>query len=350
MPTDLNRAQDPRSDPSVLAPLANHPDEDVRGAVARNPNTPFEQLIGLIEDHTTDVLENPALPLLLLEVPDLWEQLSWSVRMRIARSSACPEAFLHWRLGEAQDWSGDLPLMMHGRLPLSLRRKLFLHRQTRDGLLQNEELVAALGEDFLELLQRAGYRPGPRRGQLDPTLSESDLAALAGYGGIGFGLAVQHPSCPAAVVVQALHSSDDVLRLYAARHPALPPAELARMARETPFPVAATGRAITTAELRTLLQRESHRGLQLAFAAHPSLPASLAVSWAREALHPVRVELARNPGTPDEALALLARDEQREVRLAVARRPELPRALRQLLQEDADAGVRSQAASPHLQP
>jgi hypothetical protein len=69
----LREAQDAKTSPERLALLAHHEDSIVREAVAQNPNTPLQVLYSLAEYYPQDFLQNPLLPLLLLENPNLWE-------------------------------------------------------------------------------------------------------------------------------------------------------------------------------------------------------------------------------------------------------------------------------------
>ena len=72
---ELLRAQDASTPPTVLKKLSASKTKGVRREVAKNPNTPIEVLYTLGEEFPKEFLENPSLPLLLLEEPKLFERI-----------------------------------------------------------------------------------------------------------------------------------------------------------------------------------------------------------------------------------------------------------------------------------
>lgn len=70
----LREATDPTTPAARLLRLAAHPDPRIPRAVARNPGTPRELALGLLETYPADASLNPMLPLWLIEQPDLLRQ------------------------------------------------------------------------------------------------------------------------------------------------------------------------------------------------------------------------------------------------------------------------------------
>ena len=63
-------AQDETTASELLAELAKNKDDQVRQAVAANPNTPIETLLSICFEFPPEVIDNPIIPLLILENPD----------------------------------------------------------------------------------------------------------------------------------------------------------------------------------------------------------------------------------------------------------------------------------------
>ena len=81
MPKELKQQMElaaETADPSVISTLAKDPglSPKVKEALAGNPNVPWSTLRGFLESHPRAVVENPVLPLLLMENPGLFVNLS----------------------------------------------------------------------------------------------------------------------------------------------------------------------------------------------------------------------------------------------------------------------------------
>ena len=63
-------AQEETTAPELLIELANSEDCQVREAVAANPNTPVETLLSICFEFPREVIDNPIIPLLILENHD----------------------------------------------------------------------------------------------------------------------------------------------------------------------------------------------------------------------------------------------------------------------------------------
>ena len=65
-------ANDENTAPKVLTELAKSKDSQTRKSVATNPNTPTEILLSLCFEFPSEVINNPVIPLLLMENPLLF--------------------------------------------------------------------------------------------------------------------------------------------------------------------------------------------------------------------------------------------------------------------------------------
>ena len=63
-------AQDENTASEILTELANSEDKLTRQYVAANPNTPIEVLLSICFEFPVEVINNPIIPLLILENPD----------------------------------------------------------------------------------------------------------------------------------------------------------------------------------------------------------------------------------------------------------------------------------------
>ena len=71
-------AQDETTAPDKLMELARHNDYSTRQYVASNPNTPADILLSICWEFPNEVMNNPVVPLLLLEDPYIFTcKASW---------------------------------------------------------------------------------------------------------------------------------------------------------------------------------------------------------------------------------------------------------------------------------
>jgi hypothetical protein len=86
---DLQIAKDPETDSGKLEKLSRHLNEDIRIAVASNPNTPSNVLQHLIKYYPHEVVTNPAFYLIMLSNPNWIEEIPWAdLSAIIARPNA----------------------------------------------------------------------------------------------------------------------------------------------------------------------------------------------------------------------------------------------------------------------
>lgn len=118
----LEEALDETTPSERLRELAASSQMKTRFAVAQNPNTPVDVLITLFSEAPLDVLNNPVIPLLLLENPCLFEDLCKSNK-RIFQQFELPNFFLHWALNNSKA-EIKASLAISPKIPLSFLIKL----------------------------------------------------------------------------------------------------------------------------------------------------------------------------------------------------------------------------------
>jgi 3-methyladenine DNA glycosylase AlkC len=84
--------------PSILVSLSSSKDYETRKAVVSNPNTPTEILFKLGVEFPHELLDNPVFSLLLLENPNLYQELPEDTQASLLKLEVIPDTFLQWAL------------------------------------------------------------------------------------------------------------------------------------------------------------------------------------------------------------------------------------------------------------
>ena len=87
-------ALNPSTPPELLQKLANSSDATTRQHLAANPNTPTKVLLNLGSEFPEALLDNPIFPLLLLENPNLVDEIPLSTLRSLLKCETVPVSFL----------------------------------------------------------------------------------------------------------------------------------------------------------------------------------------------------------------------------------------------------------------
>ena len=101
-------AQDETTLPEILAQLARNKDYQVRKAVASNPNTPTKTLLNLGADFPEELLNNFVFSLLLLENPNLIEDLPFATKKSLLKCEAVPPSLIKWAVTSSDKEISDI--------------------------------------------------------------------------------------------------------------------------------------------------------------------------------------------------------------------------------------------------
>jgi hypothetical protein len=328
MASPLTLAQDPRTPPATLTQLALTGTDEVLRAVACNPNAPLEALALAAGTFPEEVLQNPALDLLLLEDSDLWTRWAPDALGRIAASPRCPASLGAWAL--RQRWLDESfrdALVENPALPLADRQRLCV---------QGERVPERL---FLVRLREAGFPPealdvffrlGLRRSEVEDDevvrrgpLGEDELTWLFELGGPCPLLVLRARECPPSLLQRALLLDATELQGAALRHPCLDAATCAR--------VIAAG---APAQVRTLAWSEALQPehlLALAGSADPQ----------------VLVAVSQHPAAPDAALIALTEADELMAQVNLLARPTLSASVQHALATRGLLAARARLASSH---
>jgi hypothetical protein len=116
-------ARHPNVDEFTLRKLGSSKDKATRKYVTTNPNSPKEVLLDLASQFPEELLANPIFDLLLLENPNLLEEMPLSTLRSLLKRDICPNAFLTW-VGNIEDKGVQLSLAMNADTPKSVLKKL----------------------------------------------------------------------------------------------------------------------------------------------------------------------------------------------------------------------------------
>ena len=301
-------ASHPNSNSDALANLSHSSDKATRARVAANPATPPADLVRLGQQFPKEFLENPALDLLMLENPALLEEAPASLLVRLLKSERCPEQFLEWAAGHAEE-KVQLAVAMNvatPRMAIALLQRSH-HAAVREALEHYEgvtdpsSLVNDPEQAFLQALKT-------RFSNLSPSAASEAFAR----GDIGLAqysfLSIAARLTIGGVDWCALEESREV-----------PPEVLTCLAGD---------------------RSEAFRHVCASnWGASPEMLCALAAdddAWVRSAV-------AGNPKSSGAVLETLAQDDETVVRLAVAGNPFAPIAVLESLSDDLDPQVRLRA-------
>lgn len=368
-------AQDPATPPHQLQALGLGPNSrTIKEAVTRNPNTPPALLLMLAGRYWQPFLENPVLPLLLLEDPGLPHRLPLRVLRALVRREGVPPLILQTlarhkdrevregakfhvdaATGPATEETADWQATLRREL-----EKLPAQRATLPELLDLDVVPAWLlntlaGTSSSAL--RAAVMASSKRPDASPALRQTG-ALLRRTFGEWQTITYQYAWGPserrelrgqvplAEAEAERLAQGSVAWQIQAARSASLSTATLERLARSPQWQVGtalARHPRLTLGAAMQLAARGDARVLR-SLAQSRYAPATLLPNLARSADAAVRRGTARNRHTPPATLAQLAADADASVRLAVAQHRHLPYSALSALVVDADPEVRIRAA------
>jgi hypothetical protein len=279
-------------------------------AVAANPNTPVETLMRLAGVFPEQFCANPALPLLLLENPNLPAEMPPATLRSLLRYASVPKDFLEW-------------VVAYGTPALAAEARLHIHFGPAAGPGSEEQARTAMRHMTITKLIDI----------VPITMTTDLLAEMLGLGAVPAWLA------------EILAESDDPMiqqALSAGMHTAGPVAGVARAE------IHADIDDIDPAQIRHLGEDDDPQ-VRARAARSPAMPLDLLAWLAEDESRAVRRAVAENPNTTTKILAVLAQDyswSNEPVRLAVVQHPNVSASLLEQLASDRSARVR-QAVLAH---
>ena len=257
--------------PELLHILSREKDENIRGAVAKNPNTPREVLTALSGDS--------------------WEY----VRSFVARNPNTPREVLTALSGDANEYVRSFVAGNPNTPP---------------------EVLAALSKDKAQNI--------PNIIAKNPSTPPEVLIALAGHKDeyVLRGVA-ENPNTPpeALIALAALAGDTEYVRLKVAANPNTPREALIALAGDTDGYVraAVAGNPNTPREVLTALSGDKDETVRYVVAQNPNTPREVLTALSGDANEYARTAVAENPNTPPEVLDALSKDFSKYVRNAAVK-------------------------------
>ncbi len=331
---DLARlvANNPCAAPELLRELGKSSDVITRRHVAANPNTPTQVLLELGGEFPEELLNNLIFPLLLLEKPNLVEDIPLTTLRNLLKYEQVPLSFLEWGT-KLSHRDVHLAVAMNVRTPRAALEKLVgsFDSQVQDAAQLHVNWAGEMNSGWDE-----AAREKISSFVLDEN-DEKDLTQLAGMGLIPeyviegllknqknrhrvLEAIARHPNAPLGILKQLAADQHDKLRAIVAQNPNTPSNILERLAGDE------------NVNIRTEVAR------------HPNTPSRILQELATDKYYEMSEAIAGNPGTPVRILEKLARDDRAEVRSAVAGNPRTPVKILEKLSRDKSSWIRSMVA------
>jgi hypothetical protein len=397
--TQLQQAQNPKTKPGILSALSRSRSKRIVAALTQNPSMPLERLLALAEKYPTEFLQNPLIPLLLLEEPTFLHQTSAAVCRSLLQHNPQPswllpvllthpdDDFRAWMAMEStseavlaqlsRDSSPEvrscvaenpmtagslLESLSHESFP-NIRAQVACHpnaplavveRLATDpseivclAIIRREDVTSAL----LDVLAQHRLSTVHQAVAAHPRSSADALERLAEVGDVNVSLAA-HPNASPRLLLRLSRSKDTTTRFTVAKNPNTPKALIHQLAQDEVsyirFGAAQNPRA--SAETLLLLAKDALRSTRVYVAQNPSTPYHVMEELQIEE-EDTRCRLASDPNAPQTLLSRLANDESVSVRINLSKNPSASPEVLALLANDANTRVRFYTAKhPNLTP
>lgn len=293
----FNAARNPNTPVSILAQIAKHPDESVRGVLADNRDLPLSISLELIRDPSLLVRRK-------LAYKHCYRQTSVQVLEVLANDESA------W-VRELVAGNSDTPLEILVKLANDSNREV-------------KAKVAGNLKTPTAILERLGLEEGIFSAR-NPNTPGSVLAkAVSQMGGDELADFLKHPvlnsQMPASTLEQLANSNNDSIRYQVAQHPNTPASALEKLAGDS--------------YIYTIMNVASHR----------NTPPRILEQLAANSDHTTRYNVAQNPNTPPAALEILynetqtnapatanSRNQENEIYSIIAANPRTPLAVLEML-------------------
>lgn len=371
-------AKNSSAPPELLQELSASSDVIIRKNVAANPNTPTEILLNLGTEFPEQMLENPLFSLLLLENPNLVNEMPLPTLQSILKLKQVPIFFLE-QAANKQEWEVQLAVTMNPNTPQSalerlaaanryssVARNIAEHPNTTGSVL--EKLAEHENDECHYFIAKHPKTPSNVLARLAETLITKWQTNLGLFRTIA-----KHPNTPVSTL-EFLAKEDrtkgiDSLRVAVAENSNTPLKILEKLAQDKDYWVRravalhpnTTERLlmqiamsqVSTWERRILPPDMSLEQVAVEITQHllcvqqPNTSVDVFEQFVAHRWDAVRLAIAMNQNAPEHILDKLSKDQEFIIRIRVAENPNTPIAIRQRLTQDGNWIVRA-AASDNL--
>ncbi|MEW6491454.1 MAG: HEAT repeat domain-containing protein [Cyanobacteriota bacterium] len=308
-------AQNPSTPPQLLRKLANRNDATIRKNVVANPNTPTEVLLELGAQFPNQLLDNPIFSLLLLENPNLVEQIPLTTLRSLLKCETVPVSFLEWAGNYAANNRErgrlHLAVAMNVRTPRKVLEKLALSKDTwvAEAVRLHVNLAGEMTRRWNQAACEAIKTTDFCEANAPAHLANSTLSCLERRGFI-----------PEFVIEQLARHQHGNIRSFVA------------------------DKLSTSVKLLEQLAQDKDSSVRASVARNPNTPIKFLKKLAQDGVSHVRRNVAQNPNTPIKFLQQLTQDKDDDVRKLVAKNPNAPVQLLEQFAQDRDYVVRKLVA------
>ncbi len=287
-------AKNPNTSPDLLRELSASKDAITCKYVAANPNTPTDVLLELGSEFPEQLLDNPIFSLLLLENPNLVNQMPSMTLVSLLKQERVPIFFLE---RAASNWNEEvhLAVAINAQTPKAVLEKLVQspYREVSEAAQLHVNWAGEMTSGWDEAVKEA----------IQKTAKSIEFYQIEELAEIGL--------IP-EFVIESLDDNDKLLQRLA-KNPNISGRILEKLAMFTNWDI------------------------RLALASNPNTPGRILEQLAKDNDEEIRWDVARNPNTPGRVLEELAQhlEVSDEVLLAVAMNPQTPRTvLEKLIQSE----------------
>lgn len=391
-------AQNPNAPPELLEKLSKR--EGLQKLISKNPNAPLPLLYRLWVQHPSGLLENPSLPLWLLESPQFWGALPYSVLNALLRLPQLSSELLQTIWGQLPNDSLRGFIVEHPNAPVEILEAAFKKPSLFAPLAKNPKtpepiLKYLIGVDAYDARDNAAKNPSLSRAfvklasrlkdsSIDSSLTPDDLTELSQSGLYLQRLIAKHPNTPGEALCRFAQQSDWTLLQSVAKHPNTPRETVLFLLREKAeiCGEASLSRPDVTPEFGRILLEKNRKaygiyGALRALASHPVTSQDVLFSLAQQhtsscweliikrpdftpallraaasySLLPHQEEILSRSDIDAEALRILASSPHEKIRARVAAHPKSPpKALVHLFVDREEKIREAAAAHPNLPP
>lgn len=360
--------------PELLAELSSRADYETCKALASNPNTPTNILFELGAEFPEELLENPVFSLLLLENPNLLQDLPEPTLASLLKLEVVPDSFLKWAItsrcpgimfavamnpkvcredlqklittAESAWRTATVPTVakMHVNWSTEMTSRgdevafsIVQKRQfIKDYIEHNEFLesklwqLGVIPDKFLTALHPKALALIARNIDTTPqTLAAILENPKMAVNKVRMGIA-GNMNTPVHILEKLAGDKDGWVRRTVFQNPNTP-TWVFRLFHQ--YEAAIKNPLTSAATLQEIVKREWEH-TRLGVARHRHTPADILAELASDKSWETRAAVAQNPSVPVEVLEQLAQDKRLGVRIAVARNPITPATLLVRLLQD----------------
>lgn len=361
-------ASNPSTLPEELRELAKSGDRTIRQNLAANPNTPTDVLFELGAEFPEQVLENPIFSLLLLENPNLANEMPIYTLASLLKLEKVPVFLMEQALNRKDKYDiadntlgtasctveaiVGMALAMNSQAPITVLEKVL---KTEDSHLQKAvelhvniagEMAAGWYEEAIDAIPNTNF--SIENQEIAKRLADKGLMPLFLMDSLARhedayirSFVASHSNISANILEDLARDSNNHVREAVANNPNTPVHLLEQLARDSDKQIrqSVVSNPSISVELLEQMALDTNKLVRRNVAKNPHTPINLLEKMALDKIKVVRASVASNPNTPTKLLEHLALDKEKLVRRGVASNPNTPVNLLNQLLGDEDMDV-----------